>query len=256
MNRRLHIIMLSLTFLCGFSGHAQEDSLFNKATAAYNQGNYDDAVSYYEEILEGGEHSAAVYFNLGNAHYKKNQIAPSIYYYEKALLLDADDPEIQNNLRFARNMTLDAISPLPQTDLQRYYRDLLFTLSMDVWAYAGIFFVLAFVVAYLLFLGSNTPNRKRIGLISSLVSLLLAVVCTALSYLQYQAYRKDQPAIIFASEIPVRSEPNERSTPAFLLHEGTRVQVLDSLDQWRKIELADGQNGWVPSDSMRLLKDF
>ena len=159
-------------------------------------------------------------------------------------------------LRFARNMTLDAITPLPQTDLQRYYRDLLFAFSMDGWAYAGIFFVLFFVGAYLFFLGSNTPNKKRIGLISSLVSLMLAVVCTALSYLQYQVYRKDQPAIIFASEIPVRSEPNERSTPAFLLHEGTRVQVLDSLDQWRKIELADGQNGWIPSDSMRLIKDF
>jgi tetratricopeptide (TPR) repeat protein len=256
MNRRLQIIALSLTLFYGFFAFAQEASLFSKATTAYNQGKYDDAISYYEEILEGGEHSAAVYFNLGNAHYKKNQIAPSIYYYEKALLLKPDDPEIQNNLRFARNMTLDAITPLPQPDLQRYYKELLFALSMDGWAYAGILFVLIFVGAYLLFLASNTPNKKRIGLISSLVSLMLAVVCTALAYLQYQDYRNDQPAIIFASEIPVRSEPNERSTPAFLLHEGSRVQVLDSLDQWRKIELADGQNGWIPSDSMRLLKDF
>ena len=85
---------------------------------------------------------------------------------------------------------------------------------------------------------------------------MLAVVCTTLAYLQYRAYRNDQPAIIFASEIPVRSEPNERSGSTFLLHEGTKVQVLDSLDQWRKIELADGQNGWIPVESMRLLKDF
>lgn len=256
MNRRLHIIVLSLLLCCGSSAPAQEESIFNKATAAYNQGKYEEAISYYEEILKGGKHSAALYFNLGNAHYKKNEIAPSIYYYEKALLLKPDDPEIQNNLRFARNMTLDAITPLPQTDLQRYYRGLLYAFSLDGWAFAGIFFVLFFVGAYLLFLGSNTPNKKRIGLISSLVSLMLAVVCTGLAYLQYQAYRKDQPAIIFASEIPVRSEPNERSSSAFLLHEGTRVQVLDSLDQWRKIELADGQNGWIPSESMRLLKDF
>lgn len=256
MNRYLQIIVLVLTLSCGVGITAQENPLFNRATEAYNQGRYDEAISYYEQILESGRHSAALYFNLGNSHYKKNEIAPSIYYYEKALLLDPGDPEIQNNLQFARNMTLDAITPLPQTDLQRFYKRLVFALSLDGWAYAGIFFVLLFVGAYLFFLGSNTPNKKRLGLITSLGSLMLAVVCTTLSYLQYRANRKDQPAIIFAREIPVRSEPNERSTAAFLLHEGTKVQVLDSLEQWRKIELADGQNGWITAESIRLLKDF
>ena len=256
MNRALQIFVLVLTLFLGVLANAQEDSLFDKATEAYNKGRYDEAISYYEQILESGRHSAAVYFNLGNSYYKKNEIAPSIYYYEKALLLEPGDPEILNNLRFAQNMTLDAISPMPQTDLQRFYKRLVFALSLDGWAYAGIFFVLLFVAAYLIFLGSDTPNRKRIGLITSLGGLLLALVCTALAYLQYRAYQKDQPAIVFASEIPVRSEPNERSSSAFLLHEGTKVQVLDSLDQWRKIALADGQNGWITAESIRLLKDF
>lgn len=256
MSRYLQIIAFVLTLFSGAGASAQESALFNRATEAYNQGRYDEAISYYQEILESGKHSAAVYFNLGNSYYKKNEIAPSIYYYEKALLLEPGDPEIENNLRFARNMTLDAITPLPQTDLQRFYKNLVFALSLDGWAYAGIFFVLLFVGAYLFFLGSSTPNRKRIGLITSLGSLMVAVVCTALSYLQYRAYLKDQPAIIFARETPVRSEPNERSSSTFLLHEGTRVQVLDSLDQWRKIQLADGQNGWITAESIRLLKDF
>jgi len=256
MNRYLNIILLVLTLSIGVQAAAQDNPLFNKATEAYNKGRYDEAISYYEQILESGRHSAAVYFNLGNSYYKKNEIAPSIYYYEKALLLEPGDPETRNNLRFAQNMTLDAIPPLPQTDLQRLYRRLIFALSLDGWAYAGIFFVLLFVGAYLFFLGSDTPNRKRIGLITSLTSLMLAVVCTSLSYLQYRAYRKDQPAIVFAREIPVRSEPNERSTSAFLLHEGAKVKVLDSLNEWRKIQLADGQNGWITAESIRLLKDF
>jgi len=256
MNRYLKITLLFLTLSIGVQAAAKDNSLFDKATEAYNKGRYDEAISYYEQILESGRHSAAVYFNLGNSYYKKNEIAPSIYYYEKALLLEPGDPETRNNLRFAQNMTLDAITPLPQTDLQRLYRRLIFALSLDGWAYAGIFFVLLFVGAYLFFLGSDTPNRKRIGLITSLTSLMLAVVCTTLSYLQYRAYRKDQPAIVFAREVPVRSEPNERSTSAFLLHEGTKVQVLDSLNEWRKIQLADGQNGWIAAESIRLLKDF
>ena len=256
MSRRLTLLCLLCTLFLGMPSRAQEASHFEKATTAYNKGAYEEAIDQYQAILKEGRHSAALYFNLGNAYYKKNEIAPSIYYYEKALLLKPDDPEIRNNLRFARNMTLDAITPLPQSDLQRIYRQLVFALPMDTYAYMGIFFMLLFVAAYLFFQGSGTPNHKRIGLISSLASLFLSVAFTALAYLQYRAYQKDQPAIIFASEVQVRPEPNERTEAAFELHEGTKVQVRDSLEAWRKIELADGQVGWVPENTLRLLKDF
>ncbi|MEJ2162986.1 MAG: SH3 domain-containing protein, partial [Robiginitalea sp.] len=138
-------------------------------------------------------------------------------------------------------MTLDAIAPLPQSDLEKLYRNFLYAFSMDGWAVIGIIFGLLFVLAYLFFLGSRAPNKKRIALISSLVALVLAVSSTLFSFLSYQAYQKDQPAIIYAREIPVRSEPNERSEAIFLLHEGTKVQVRDSLNNWQKIKLADGQ---------------
>ena len=251
--RKFSILVLFVHVL-GLYG--QPESLFDKASEAYNQGAYDEALSYYQQILDSGSHSAALYFNMGNAHYKKNEIAPSIYYYEKALLLSPNDPEIQNNLVFARNMTLDDITPLPQPDLERFYRQLLSLFSIDGWAYTGIGFGLLFVLAYLFFLGSNTPNRKRIALIGSLVAMAFAILSTVLSLLRYQAYQKDNPAVIFAREIPVRSEPNERAEAIFLLHEGTKVQVQDSMDAWQKIELADGQVGWIPENALRLLKDF
>jgi tetratricopeptide (TPR) repeat protein len=252
LNLRIAVLALLFTTL----GRAQGEALFDQATEAYNQGEYDKAISLYQEILRGGQHSAALYFNLGNAHYKNNEIAPSIYYYEKALLLEPGDPEILNNLGFARNMTLDAISPIPKTDLQRFYERVVFALTTDQWAYLGIFLVILFVAGYLLFLIFGTPNRKRIALLGSLAALGLGLLSTALSYLQLRAYQQDQPAIVFARELTVRSEPNPDSPEAFLLHEGTRVQVDDSLGQWRKIRLADGQIGWAPSGSVRLLKDF
>ena len=250
------VLLLSVLLLWGLAAASQPEALFEKATRAYNEGNYDQAIEYYEQILGEGRHSAAVYFNMGNAYYKKNEIAPSIYYYEKALLLDPDDEEIRNNLVFARNMTLDAITPLPQSDLERFYDRLLTSLSLHGWAYLGVLFGLLFVLGYILFLTGRTPNKKRIALIGSLAALFIAMAATALSYLRYQAYLKDQPAVIFAREIQVRSEPNQGSSPVFLLHEGTKVQVRDSLDQWRRIALADGQVGWVPATSLRLLKDF
>jgi uncharacterized protein YgiM (DUF1202 family) len=116
--------------------------------------------------------------------------------------------------------------------------------------------MLLFVGLYLYFLGSRHPNRKRIGLISSGIALTVALFCTGFSYLRYRAYEESQPAIIFKREITVRSEPNKESSPVFLLHEGTKVQVKDSLDVWWKIELADGQTGWAEGEALRLLKDF
>lgn len=252
---RIYLVYMALLFT-GSQGMAQNEALFEKATAAYNAGDYEESVSIYTQILEAGEHSASLYFNLGNAHYKQNEIAPSIYYYEKALLLKPGDPETLNNLAYARNMTLDDITPIPEPYLERLYKGVLLSFSMNTWAYAGIFFILLFVGTYLFFLGSRRPNRKRAGLIISGIALALALFCSGFSYLRYRDYLETQPAIVFKREITVRSEPNLESSPVFLLHEGTKVQVKDSLDIWLKIQLADGQTGWAEGDALRLLKDF
>lgn len=235
---------------------AQSDSLFHKATDAYNEGAFQQAADHYLEILENGRHSAALYYNLGNTYYKMGQIAPSIYYYEKGLLLSPGDPEILNNLAYAENMTLDAIQPLPRTDISRFYQRILNLLHTDQWAYAGIAFMILFVLGFLAFYQLRSPNQKRIALIAGLVFLALSIFSTSMAYLQYQAYLQDQPAIVFRQEVSVRAEPNPGAPEAFRLHEGTKVQVRDSLGDWRKILLADGQTGWMPVDDMRLLKDF
>ncbi|SFR37376.1 SH3 domain-containing protein [Robiginitalea myxolifaciens] len=235
---------------------SQGDSNFEKATEAYNSGSYQEALGYYEEILKSGKHSAALYFNMGNAHYKLGDIAPSIYYFEKALLLDPADQEIKSNLAFAQNMTVDAIQPIPETEIGRAFRGLIGSLSMDQWAIVGIVLMSLFVIAYLLYFGLSQPNLKRISLIAGFFMLVLSLLSTAAAYLSYNAYLQDQPAIIFSEVVTVRAEPNDNASEAFLLHEGTKVQVLDSLTTWKKIELADGQTGWMPAEGLRQLKDF
>ncbi len=255
---RVISFLLSAVFclLSGIHGLAQGTQLFGQATAAYNEGDYQQAISLYEQILEGNQHSAALYFNMGNAHYKLGNIAPSIYFYEKALLLDPDDPEINQNLGFAQNMTMDAIQPLPRTDIRKVYDTVLYGLNIDGWTYMGIATMLLFVFGYILFYRLPRPNHKRIAFIAGLVCLFLSLFSTSLAFLQYRAYQADQPAIVFNEEVTVHSEPNMRSQQAFKLHEGTKVQVLDALDEWNKIRIADGQVGWMPAESIRILKDF
>ena len=249
-------LVLLLLVLHSFTAIAQNEALFNRATTYYNEGEYEKASENYFKIIENGEHSAEVYYNLGNCYYKLNQIAPSIYYYEKALLLKPNDREIKNNLAYAQNMTLDAFEPLPETSLSKLYKNITGLLSFDQWSYAGVLFVLLFVLAYILFYYLRYSTHKRIAFITSIVSLFTAIICIVLAMIQFQDFEADMPAIVFSEELIVKSEPNNRSAQAFLLHEGTKVFVLDELDDWKKIELKDGKTGWVPSGEIKLLKDF
>lgn len=245
-----------MILLFGLTAFAQNEALFNRATEAYNVGEYQNAIDSYLEILNSGEHSAELYYNLGNAYYKLNQIAPSIYYYEKALLLQPNDKEITNNLAYAQNMTLDAVDRMPETGLSKIYGNIIGSLSFDQWAYVAVVFMILFVLLYIAFYYFRYSTRKRIAFVSSIVSLLIAIVGVVFAFLQYDKFESDRPAIVFATESSVKSEPNKRSQEAFALHEGTKVNVLDELNDWKKIKIADGTTGWIPSEDIKLLKDF
>ncbi|GGW24967.1 tetratricopeptide repeat protein [Arenibacter certesii] len=249
-------VLAVLFLIIGVLGHSQNQQLFEKATTFYNAGEYEDARENYLKILENGEHSAALYFNLGNTYYKLNDIAPSIYYYEKALLLNPSDQDVLNNLSFARNMTLDAIEPLPQTTVAKFYHKVTGYLTFDQWAYLSIAFMFLFVGLYIAFYYFRFATQKRIAFISSLIFLIFTLIAATLAYVQYKRFNSEKPAIIYVEQAPIKSEPNNRSQAIFNLHAGTKVEVVDQLDGWKKIEIADGKTGWVLSTEIRELKDF
>ncbi|MEP3372414.1 MAG: tetratricopeptide repeat protein [Maribacter dokdonensis] len=246
------LIGLFMVLLCT----AQNDQLFEQATDAYNAGDYGKAVSFYNNILDNGKHSSALYYNLGNAYYKQNKIAESIYFYEKALLLSPNDQEIKTNLSYAQNMTIDAIDTMPETGLARLYKNVTGKLTFDQWAYLGVTFMILFVILYILFYYSNYSTRKRFTFIGSLLALFFCIISVLFAYVQRADFDKDQPAIVFAEESTVKAEPNTTSAEVFVIHSGTKVNVLDQLEDWKKIKLTDGKTGWLPQDDIRLLKDF
>ena len=248
------ILLLTLVFTS--LAFAQNEELFEDATAAYNKGEYEKAIETYQEILSNGQHSASLYYNLGNSHYKLNQIAPSIYYYEKALLLDPGDKDTKQNLAFAQQMTIDDIKPNPQSGLAKIYNNIIGILSFDQWAYTAVILVILFVLGYLAYYFLTYSSQKRVAFIGSMASLMLAIVAVVFAYVQFENYSSEQPAIVFAIETKVKSEPNDRSSEVFILHEGTKVEVLDGLEDYKKIELADGKSGWVQENDIKLLKDF
>jgi len=249
-------IILAFGLLTLGLGHAQEQALFTDATRHYNQGEYREALENYGKILEQGEHSAALYFNMGNCHYKLGDIGPSIYYYEKALLLSPRDGEILNNLAYAQNMRLDAIQEMPKSDIAKFYDGLVSTLTYDQWAYAAVLLIMLFVVGYLCYYFLRAANHKRIALISGLLALGLGALSLLFASLEQQRYNNDNPAIVLAKEVKVNAEPNPGSSTVFTLHEGTKVKVLEALGDWEKIRLADGQTGWLLAEGIKKIKDF
>lgn len=245
-----------LTFLITTIGFAQNEALFEEGNSFYNDANYEEAIKKYEAILDNGKHSAEVYFNLGNAHYKLNHIAPSIYYYEKALQLSPNDKEIKNNIAFARNMTIDAVDALPEVGFSKFVNSLSKSLTFERWGFVSIGLVVLFVFLFLTYYFTYSPSKKRISFITSMASLMLACIALVFAFHNFELKEKDQPAIVFAKESQVKSEPNLRSNEAFKLHEGTKVQVLDTVNNWKKIRLADGKTGWMPESDLKLLNVF
>jgi len=252
VKKLLYILFLFLGFLLS----AQGETLFNKANEAYNTRDYDKAIENYLKVLENGQHSSELYFNLGNAYYKLNLVAPSIYYYEKALLLKPDDSEIKNNLAYAQNMTLDAIETMPETGIAKIYENVVGFLNFEQWGYTAIVLIFLFVILYIAFYYFTNTRQKRIAFVTSLVSLVIALVSLVFAFLKFADFQANQPAIVFANEVIVKSEPNERSQLLFTLHEGTKLNVLEELEGYKKIQIADGQTGWLSSESIKILKDF
>ncbi|MGC1632826.1 MAG: tetratricopeptide repeat protein [Gelidibacter sp.] len=245
-----------LTFLIGSLGFSQNEQLFEQANDLYNKGDFEDAISKYEAIIASGEHSASLYYNLGNAHYKLNHIAPSIYYYEKALKLSPNDKEIQNNIAFARNMTIDAIDTTPEIGFAKLSKSITNWLTFDNWAKLSVLLMVLFVVFYLIFYFNYSTTKKRLAFITAMSFLILACGAVALAYNNYHLVKNDQPAIVFAKEVQVKSEPNLRSSESFKLHEGTKVQILDTVNNWKKIKLADGKTGWIPKNDIQALNSY
>ena len=156
MKKLLYILVL----IVSFSAFSQNETLFEQGKELYKNGKYQQAINSWMKIVENGEHSAELYFNLGNAQYKLNHIGPSIYYYEKALQLSPNDQDIKNNLAFAENARIDSIEPLPQTVFSKWYTSISSIFTFEGWAVLAVALSLSFVALFLFYYFAFS-ERKR-----------------------------------------------------------------------------------------------
>ncbi len=254
MKVKLNIVLVLFMLLTGMLAQAQEpDSLFSAANKFYQQENYEKALEYYQQIEKQQLESAELYFNMGNIYYKTNQVAPSVYYYEKALQLSPNDQDIRFNLEFANAMVLDNIEPLPKSLGQKFIELIVLRFTYETWAKISVSLAFVFAILFLLYHFSYSTVKKRIYFVTSILTVILVTTFLFFTYRNKHYVDNNISAIIFSSQADVKSAPTGSSDVYFELHEGTKVRVLETLDNWKKIKIADGKMGWINAADLKEL---
>lgn len=227
---------------------------FEKGNEHYKNRKYEEAVQAYKSVLEAGKESAELYFNLGNSYYKLNKVALTIYYYEKALVLNPNDKEVLNNLEFAKKRTIDEIKEVPKVGFNKLLRDFTAIYNYNTWAWISVAFSVLFLGFFVGYYFSQIALNKRIFFFSMFVLLSLLLVSVAAAIFEKSHFDNEKPAIVFAEVAEVKSEPQNAGTAIFVLHEGTKVFVQEKLENWMKVQLTDGTEGWIHANAIKEVK--
>jgi tetratricopeptide (TPR) repeat protein len=247
------LLLFMVLFTAILPGQNNPKELFEQANEMYRTNSYKKAIELYDSIEGQGMVSSELYFNLGNSYYKLNQIAESIYNYEKALQLNPQNKDAKVNLVYAKRMTIDAIEELPKTVLQNFEADYLQELSYNQWAWLSVVASLGLLLFFMGYYFSYVPSQKRIYFAALVACILLLLSSFIISFKEHQYETNKLEAIVFQQVVAVKNAPSENSEEVFELHEGTKVNVLDKVAAWKKIKLADGKVGWIPKEALREL---
>lgn len=242
--------VLLLMLLLPLGAHAVTKA---EADSAYARGQYQQAISDYEELLKGGA-SADIYYNLGNAYYRTENITRAVLNYERALLLSPGDRDIRFNLQLARSKTIDKIVPESEMFFITWYHSLVNLMSVDGWARLAIVSLALVIILSLLYLFSDRIWLRKVGFFGGTFLLVVFVLANIMAWQQKQNLLYRKGAIVTASSITVKGAPAKNGTDLFILHEGTKVIITDdAMKAWKKIRLADGKEGWIESQKIELI---
>ena len=241
--------------LSSVSAVAQEDvsSLWSAGNDAFAAGQWQNALNYYQMIEGEGLESADLYYNIGNTYFKMDDIAHAILYFERALKLDPSHADAANNLSIVRQMTLDKIDDVPDFILISWFRKVRQGLSANAWAWLTLALLAVVGFLYLLFRNGRSTALRKISFILGCLVLAAAIVAFIFSLMQRQAVTRHDHAIVTKPVCSVKSSPAEGGNTVFVLHEGTKVQLLDNVGDFAKIEIADGRQGWASTSTFEVI---
>ena len=250
MKQMLLSMLLVFFFLPG-QGQDAQVALIERANQAYNNGLFTEAIELYQTVVDSGYVSAALFYNLGNAYFKSRDIPSAILYYEKALKLDPRDEQARFNLHIANSQITDKIEAVPEMFYVRWWKSFTGLFTPGTWARLSIVLFIIMMTSATLFIVTRNLVARRVAFWSGLVVMLMFLVSFYVSYQKHYHLSHDTYAIIFSPTVTVKSSPAKNSVDLFVIHEGTKVEILDKVEGWYEIKILNGSIGWLPSDAMR-----
>ena len=240
-------LVLILPFVFVGSVHAVSKK---EADEAFSKGNYQQAASIYEELLKQGK-NADLFYNLGNSYYRMDNMTKAILNYERAALLNPSDEDIQFNLALAKGKTIDKIVPRSEMFFFVWYRSLVNMLSVDSWAWVALVSILLASLLTLLYLFSDQIALRKCGFFGGIFFLVLFILGNICAYQQKQTLQNSSGAIVTATSVTLKKTPDKKSSDQAVIHEGTRVNIIDdTMKDWKAVQLEDGREGWVSTSQI------
>ena len=248
-----YIFVLSLALVSVLTQAASLAEMKTLADTAYVQSDYEKAVKLYGKLAKQSP-NAEVYYNLGCAYYRLDDIAHSILWFERALKLDPSNKDVLFNLELARTKTIDKIVPQHEFILFTYFRSLTNWFSLRTWTIVGLLSFVLMLVCLLLFWGSDSLLVRKLAFSSAVLLLLVSVLSNVCAMKQKDFKQVHTSGIITAPAVTVKSTPADNGNDLFVLHEGSKVEILDSsLKEWCEVSIADGKQGWIQKKCFDLI---
>lgn len=243
------LITLQVMVLNMFANNHEQ--LLQTANNAYNNGLYDSALVTYQQVVDMGLESGELYYNMGNTYYKNNDVASAILYYEKAKKLLPNDEIIEYNLNITNSMIVDKIENIPELFYKTWWNFFYNFLGTDTWAIFALISFALLIITIGLFIISHKRSSRKLSFYIGLLFLLITIASSTLAYQKYYYNTEHKEAIVFDLSITVKSSPTQNAVDLFVIHEGTKVRIIDKIDNWVEIKIKNGSVGWLPEKSIK-----
>jgi len=230
---------------------ANPQAEIDKANKAYMAGFFENSITIYEKIISDGLSSPELYYNLGNAYFKTNNLPSAILNYERALKYDPGNEDILFNLAVANTRIVDKIEILPELFYIQWWKTLKALLSPDGWAAVAIISFAMLFVLIAIFLLTRTISGRKLFFVSGILFLIINIISGIIAWQTTTESRQQNTAIVFTPTLPVKSSPDFSSIDLFVIHEGLKVKIIDRIGDWNEIRIANGSKGWVKTEDLK-----
>lgn len=247
--------LVFLTFILGgFSVFSQNpDDLIREANEAYSRSEYSHAIELYEQVLALDLAAPELYYNLGNAYFKNNRPGRAVLNYERAVRLDPSNENILHNLNVARSRLVDRVEQRPLLFYERWWRNTYMLQSASGWGITAVIILFFLLSATTVYLFSRTSGVKKTAFYTGIFLLLITGLSFIFAHKQYNRLTAENEAIILSPRVSAKSSPSQQSPDLFLVHEGTKVIIRNSLGEWIEIGLPDGNVGWIKKETFEVI---